>query len=301
MIQFYFYSTYPAAHVNVKQLFSQTFTKYLHMYKMRERCIESQIITSELPSHIDINGTSLSEAIYSVEDRDCRILAINAFVKYPIDKFVNPEFWDEDGAEWDYTFNGLDAVDLYFAHRMEWFVLSMPVTDSYACDMLTIVNRSNSTKTLDIPNFYGDNEAAIIQVIDQIEQYTKTPLDALVENVFAGHECRMTDEFIVRYEALPGFAQKSINDLFRVVRDRGMLFPVIKANKLHIKYCEGDELDGLYELRDQSGIRVYFRVDDAIIYLGNISTKAESEGVEQTADMRRAQLYICQLKELINK
>lgn len=296
MIQFYFNSTYPAAHVNVKQLFAQTFAKYLHMYKQRVQLIEPQIITSDYPSQINVNGNTLMEAIYSINDRDERTLAISAFVKYPIDKYIDHRFWNEDGAEWDYTLNGLDAEDLYFAHRMDWFVLSMPITDSYACDTLTITHRSDSTKILDLPNFYGDNESFILQQIDQIEQYTKVPRATLVEDILAGHECRMTDEFMERYESFQGFAQKAINELFRIARDRGMLFPSIKIDMVRIKPCVGKGLDDLYELRNKMGIRVYFRIDDSVVYLGGIATKADGEGAEQTADMLRAQFDISQLK-----
>lgn len=296
MVQFYFNSTYPSIQGDVKSMFSDVVKRYMQLYQQRTSIIDDHVLTCKAPSLIEIGGLNLAKVIVTTEDRNVRYFAISAFGKYPIDDHINPDIWDEDGSEWDYTLNGLDAEDLYFAHRMDWFVLSMPITDSYACDTLTITHRSDSTKILDLPNFYGDNESFILQQIDQIEQYTKVPRATLVEDILAGHECRMTDEFIERYESFQSFAQKAINELFRIARDRGMLFPSIKIDMVRIKPCVGKGLDDLYELRNKMGIRVYFRIDDSVVYLGGIATKADGEGAEQTADMLRAQFDISQLK-----
>lgn len=298
MVQFYFNSAYPACEADMKSLFVDTFAKYAQMYQQRKQCIEPCIITNAMPSDIDLNGVSLSKAIYSIEDKDTLRFAIASFNKYPIEDYCSPDIWEEEGDTWDYTYQNLPAIELYFAHRMEWVSFSLPVSEHYQLDKLGLTHRSNPDDVCYVTNFYGDNAQSILQIIDQREGVFKRPIDVLLQDIFAGYKCEPSDEFVRSFEALPLGYQNLVNEKFRLAYSKGLIFPVVKVDKKHVERCRGKELEGLFELRVLSGMdpRVYFLVDNSVLYLGLVGTKAQSVDEEQTADMRRAKGIIDKLR-----
>ena len=129
MVQFYFNSTYPKIQSNVKLMFSNVVKQYMHLYQQRTSLMDDYVITCKAPSLMEIGGLNLAKIIVTIEDRNVRYFAISAFSKYPIDHYINPDIWDEEGAEWDYVLNGLSVEEMYFSHRMDWLLLSLPITD----------------------------------------------------------------------------------------------------------------------------------------------------------------------------
>lgn len=297
MIQFYFNNIYPYNHIDVSGLFNNIWEKYVQMYKQRKSQISNHIITSTLPAQTIVCGEKLSDLIFSLSNRDNLRLAIAAFTKYPIENFISPELWDEDAAEWDYIFMDNSAMELYFAQRMQWILFSLPISAEYQKDMICIVHKHDPNRCLNVINWYGENNHFIIQTIDNLEDYQKAPLQELTEDIFYGYVCKMTKQFITNYQRLPVSYQRLLNNKFRIMHNGGNIFPVTIADIKHIRKCEGDDFDGLFEMRVLSGMgpRAYFMVVNSVLYLGDVGTKAESEGIEQTADIERAMLCIRQI------
>lgn len=303
MVQFYFKNLIPTSYAgNCIREFEDSFRQYIHLTRLRPEYIEHSIITDRMPSDIHIQKETLRELIFKISDKNLLKLAISAFSKYPINDYLSPDIWEEDPFEWEYEFAGQIVEDLYFASRMRWILLSIPVVDSLKTNEITITHKDKQGLSIQILNSYGQNIDYVLSTIDIINEYIKSAIEELKEDVFKGYNCIITKEFEQNYTSQQEPARRLINKNLQSYRENGWLFPQVKADDVHIKYCQGKEVEGLYEGRSRTwnGLRVYFEVDGNTIYLGDVQTKAHV-GIEQTNDMIRAKTYIGNIKPRLNK
>lgn len=303
MVQFYFKDLIPTSYRgDYVQEFEDSFRQYIHLTRLRPEYIEHSIITDRMPSDIHIQKETLRELIFKISDKNLLKLALSAFSKYPINDYLAPDIWEEDPLEWEYEFAGQIVEDLYFVSKMEWILLSIPVVDNLKTNAIIITHKDKQELSIQIPNSYGLNIDYILSVVDTINRYKKSAIEELKEDVFKGYDCVISKEFEQNYANQQEPAQRLINKNLKSYRENGWLFPQVKADDVHIKYCQGKEVEGLYEGRSWTwnGLRIYFEVDGNTIYLGDVQTKAHV-GIEQTNDMIRAKTYIGNIKPRLNK
>lgn len=102
-----------------------------------------------------------------------------------------------------------------------------------------------------------------------------------------------------RFESFSPTEQNILRSLIETADKREMLFPT-KADGVLIKRCSGKGNEDTYELRDvPSGIRIYFQLnmEDEVLQIGGIATKADGDGPEQSADINRASEACRRMKE----
>lgn len=290
MLQFYFHSHYPDVNCNVVSLFEQTFRGYIDLYKSYNDVISNAIVTNKMPSDIIVFGNCLSDVIRCVDDRELRMLILKAFSRYPINEYVDPSIWDENPLDWDYLFDGKNAEDLCFAAKMNWVLYSLPVEKRYCKSQLTVTHRNDEQTICSVRNWFGGKNDDVLSWINEDLEQHYSEIQILASCIFAPHQCVITEDFENQYMNLPIVVQRHINSKLKNVYQKSWLFPSVHADEKLIKECQGDDVKGLYELRNRTydGLRIYFLVDGNTIYLGGIGFKSISEGKEQTSDMRRA-------------
>lgn len=303
MVQFYFKDLIPTSYVgDYVQEFEASFRQYIHLTRLRPECIEHSIITDRMPSDIHIQNETLRELIFKISDKDILKLAISAFSKYPINDYLSSDIWEEDPLEWEYKFEGQVVEDLYLVSRMGWILLSIPVVDYLKTNTINITHKDKQELSIQIHNSYGQNFNYVLSVIDEINGYKKSAIEELKEDVFKDYNCVISKEFEQNYANQQDPARRLINKNLKSYKENGWLFPQVKADDVHIKYCQGKEVEGLYEGRSRTwnGLRIYFEVESNTIYLGDVQTKAHV-GIEQTNDMIRAKTYIGNIKPRLDK
>lgn len=303
MVQFYFKNLIPTSYVgDYVREFEDSFRQYINLIRLRPEYIEHVVVTGKMPSDIHIQNETLRELIFKISDKELLKLAISAFSKYPINNYLSPDIWEEDPLDWEYEFADQIVDDLYFASRMGWILLSIPVVDYLRTNEITITHKIRQDLSIQIPNSYGQNIYYVLSAIDKINGYKKSAIEELKEDVFNGYNCFISKEFEQNYVNQQEPARRLINKYLKSYKENGWLFPYVKADDLHIKSCQGKEVEGLYEGRSKTwnGLRIYFEVNNDTIYLGDVQTKAHV-GVEQTNDMIRSKTYIDNIKSKVNK
>lgn len=296
MVQFYFNSCYPNSHFETaKDAFSDFIKSYKVLYEQYNGCIIDGIITTSLPSNITIGNTLFTDLIFNLSDKDTRRFAISQFVKCPVDKFISDDVWKDEDCYFDYSFCNVDAYELFYAYKMGWMLCSLPLNDECRSNYLTIFPKDEAYENIEIINFFGRNIEFISNEIEKNSDYIINNKEYLRSRAFVPNNCVLSSVFEEQYDNSPADIQKFINGKFKQAYNKNMLFPSVKVDNDLIKSCRGDNLDGLFELRSRAwnGIRVYFEIFyNNIIVVGMLSTKAQSEGGEQTSDMHRAKCII---------
>lgn len=293
MITFCFNETLPSDYEgNLQEVFDKTLTQFSRLQRFSELKIERGIITSKGSSEIQICGTTLDSLVKGCASVELKRYALSLFTKYPIGTFYELEdIFDEETLALTYMFDDKDATDLAIASLMSWPLYSLPLSDSLKQDLLTIeVSDSND---MTIANFFGENHISIIKWIIEREKLCDSEV-TLLKGLFVPYNCILSERFIEVFNAFPKNLRKAVVDNFTKAVDRNMLFPIRSDDGL-IKKCQG--VVDTYELRSYQGPRVYFSVHDDTIIIASLHTKAESEGVEQTADIKRAYKILVRLKE----
>ncbi|WP_294593502.1 hypothetical protein [uncultured Bacteroides sp.] len=292
---FYFNECLPSQfNGSLQTVFETIIREFNRLTRDKNLKIEKAIITHKIPSEILVCNTNLKKLIDSCNDKELKKIALSYFIKYPIDYYyqIDDIFTDEDLAI-KYEFNELDATNLIIAHKMSWFLLSLPLCNLLKQDLIIVKSGTQQTQ---IHNWYGNNNSYITHhIAESIGSREKNITN--LQYCFGNKDCVMSDTFISDYLASPISAQELIIDKFIDAINAHLLFPAKHDDNL-VKTCKGIGNEATYELRSKAlgGIRVYFSCNETCIYIGGMGTKATSVGKEQTADICRASNEISKIK-----
>lgn len=295
MNYFYFNECLPSQYGGcIQSVFEDTFTKFIHFGKQSELNIEKGVVTHIDPSNITICGQiSLKQLIIGCK-KEIRGLASRYFTKYPIDQlYTLDEIFTEEEMDIKYLSINKDATNLIIAKKLNWFLLSLPVSSCLKIDMI-IVSTTKGSEYID--NWHGDNNKYIVECIIDRDQIKEANLIKL-NNLFDTRTCIVSDDFKKGFCSLPEDSQKAVLKKFIDAKNANLLFPANHDDDL-VKRCKGKDNEETYELRSKSmsGARVYFSCSKDIIYIGGIGTKATAVGAEQSADISRASNEIRKLR-----
>lgn len=292
---FYFNECLPTFYNgSIQNIFESAIRKYNCIVKDKSLNFQEGIITHKMPSEIKICDTNIKTIIDACSDKDLRRAAYRYFTMYPIDSFYSLEdVFDNENVSINHTFNGHDATNLIIAHKMGWFVFSLPLCCLLETDILLVSSDKTYTH---VHNWYGGNSQYLVQCVIALNGIKKSKLLEL-KYCFEDKECKMSDSFISNYIDAPLGLQELVIGKFKDAIKAKLLFPANHDNNL-IKACKGTNNEETYELRSKAfgGIRVYFSCNENCIYIGGIGTKASSIGKEQSADISRASNEIKKMK-----
>ena len=284
---FYFNECLPSKYNGSLQTVFETIIREFNRLTRDEKLkIEKTVITHKIPSEIPVCDTDLRSLILSCNDKELKKVALSYFIKYPIDYYYQIEdiFTDDDIAI-EHKFNGVDATNLIIAHKMSWFILSLPLCNLLQQNLLSV---NSGEQQVQIHNWYGTNNSYIAHHIAECIGNREKNITNL-KYCFENKTCIMSDAFVSEYLDAPICMQELVIEKFKDAINARLLFPAKHDDKL-IKVCKGAGNETTYELRSNAlgGLRVYFSCDEKCIYIGGLGTKATSVGKEQTADICRA-------------
>lgn len=288
MSKFYFNECLPKTyHGTLQELFEEIIVKYVKLTKDNGNISEG-IITHTLPGQLTVCDTDLGKLIRGCVDRDVRKMAFALFTKYPIDIFYPIEIFNDDELI-DYRFEECDAINLIVAHKMAWFLFTLPLTDQLMGNELIVESERGE---IHVSNWYGENDNYIIRILSEFLPVSERNINELIAS-FNGKKCVVSDGFISAYKFAKEPLQVHVIKKFKDALNAQLLFPA-KHDDLIIKKCKGNGNENTYELRSRAfgGMRVYFYCDTDKIVIGGLYTKSSSEGVEQTADINRSTMII---------
>lgn len=244
-----------------------------------------------------IAGVSLKQIVETIpadkENINIRRLAFSILNNYPLTSFFtsDPELSNDECG--NYQLLEQDAEALFWAHKMGWTVISMPVCDEVKQNQLQL-----KSELLDkiINNWYGDNLSFIKELEAKDEKKCQQQLSKL-EFLFTGKTAHISDEFIKNFKKSPPGLQKLVLSKFEDANIARLLFPSRGDDNL-VKFCEGKGNETTYELRSKAmgGMRVYFFSNNDTIIIASLHTKAQSVGTEQTSDIKNASAIIKKIK-----
>lgn len=259
------------------------------------------IILPSEPGTVMVAGVSLKQMVESIpndkKNISIRRLAFSILNNYPLTSFFTSELELADDECVNYQLLGQDAEALFWAHKMGWFVISMPMCDEVKQDKLQLESEKSS-KTVN--NWHGGNLLFIKGLETQDEKACEQRLVKLT-CLFANKSVNLSDKFKKDFRKAPTGLQELIVSKFKDAYAADLLFPS-KGDDNLVKYCEGDGNEETYELRSKAmgGMRVYFYSDNDTLIVAALHTKAKSVGVEQSADINNASAIIRKTKMKIN-
>lgn len=280
----------PQTELNVVSVFEHTVIKAAHLIK--KLGMTMPIITSDTSDKLRICGTPLHEVINSSSNRNVQMLGWQLFThNNTISKYettLEPEDY-EPILEGNYVFDDQDATNLALAQIMDWPLLSMPLSEALQQDTLTLT--SATINDIEVVNYFAQEDTTFIE--KWINEKMVANLEGLAKlKVLLGVERIIVDEdFEKEWNAAIIQHQDIAYKRFELCCDRDILFPV-RADDVTVQKDEVKGTPDVYELRQiGSGVRVYFGYNDdgTKMVLAGFSTKAGAKGVEQNADIVRAQ------------
>ena len=293
--------------------FENLLYNYRTLSKRRGLTVEKGIVTYDDPKDIAMGHLSLGDIIKNVRDKDLKRWIYSQFDRYPASLHYELEEVYKHYNEIDYTFyikdlqgNHIDATPLLAPARLQWAILTMPVSETWKRHEFDLLCEQEPVSSPPLLSFHGDDDDNFNFVCRRMiaKDYVDENLDsaeskiAWLRNCIGKHEIKISLDFEEQFSALAVDEQKNSVKLIQTAFSRQMLFPATADNIL-IKKCKGKGNENTYELRDiGKGIRIYFQSKGNTLFLGAVHTKAEGDGTEQSADINHASRII---KEIISK
>lgn len=280
----------PETEQDVVSVFEQTVIRAAKLAK--KLGMSMPIVTSDTSDKLSICGRTLQEVINSSKNRDVQILGWQFFThNNTISKYettLEPEDY-EPILEGNYQFEGQDATNLAIAEKMEWPLLSMPLSEALQADYLNLT--SETINNVEVANYYAQEDTTFIE--KWVNDKLMSNLDGLakLKALLGADRVVVAEDFEKEWNAAITQHQDIAYDRFKLCCDRNILFPV-RADDVTVQKDEVKGTPDVYELRQKgSGVRVYFgyTADGTKMVLAGFSTKAGSKGTEQNADIVRAQ------------
>ena len=286
---FYFNEVLPAkTELNVVSVFEQTVIKAASLARKLHMVIP--VVTSDTSDKVKICGMELQAIINGSSNREVKTIGWQLFTH-------NNTISQYDGAleesvaegilEANYQFDEQDATNLAVANKMEWPVLSMPLSEALMKDKLCLT--SESADSLEVLNYYAqDDTSAIEKWIAAKVLKTETGL-ARLKALLGEDRVIVCSEFEKEWNDATTLCQDIVFERFKFAVDNNRLFPVVTDDK-RIQDLEVKGDMAAYELRQKGqGVRVYFGYseDGSKIVLASFYTKAQSSGDEQKIDVKK--------------
>lgn len=259
------------------------------------------IILPSEPGTVMVAGVSLKQMVECIpatkDNISIRRLAFSILNNYPLTSFFTSEAEIGDDEWSSYLLLGQDAEALFWAHKMGWSVISMPVCDEVKQDQLQLESEK-SDKTVN--NWHGGNLSFIKRLEAKDENACEQRLVEL-EYLFADKSVSLSEPFKKNFRKAPSGLQELVVNKFKDAYDANLLFPSRGDDNL-VKYCEGNGNEETYELRSKAmgGMRVYFYSNKDTMIVAALHTKAKSVGIEQSSDINNATAIIRKIKVKIN-
>lgn len=278
----------PQTELNVVSMFEQTVIKAAGLAKKLHMVMP--IVTSDTSDKVSICGMSLQAIINGSSNRDVQTLGWQLFTHSntigQYDGTLETAALDQI-IEANYQFEGEDATNLAIANKMEWPILSMPLSDALRKDKLCLT--SDSTDSIETINYYAQDDTSPIEkwITGRILR-TETGL-ARLKALLGEERVIVAAEFEKEWNDATTLCQEIAYERFKLAIDNNRLFPVVTDDK-RIQDLEVKGDVKAYEIRQKGqGVRVYFGYseDGSKIVLASIRTKAQSDGDEQKADVKK--------------
>lgn len=286
---FYFNELLPQeTELDVVGSFEQTVIKAAQLAKQLGMVMP--IVTSDTSDKVSICGMSLQAVINSSKNREVQTLGWHLFdhsnTISQYDGSLEADVTDKILAA-SYQFDSQDATNLAIADKMEWPVLSIPLSEALKKDKLCLT--SDSTDNIEIINYYAqDDTTAIKRWITGKVLRTETGL-ARLKALLGEDRVIVGSEFEKEWNDATTLCQEIAFERFKLAVDNNRLFPVVTDDK-RIQELEVKGNVAAYEIRQKGqGVRVYFGYseDGSKIVLASFRTKAQSDGDEQRADVKK--------------
>lgn len=288
---FYFNELLPSqTELNVVNLFERTVIKAAQLAEKLGMAMP--IVTSDTSDRLSICGMPLYAIINGSSNRNIQVFGWQLFTHNNTIRKYETVLAPEDYKpilEGNYQFEGQDATNLALAQIMDWPLLSLPVSDALKNDTLTLT--SETINDVEAVNYYAQDDTSYIE--EWVRNKVLTNLEGLakLKALLGDDRVIVADDFEKEWNAAITQHQTIAYNRFEFVLNNNMLFPV-RADDVTIQKDEVKGSPDVYELRQKGqGVRVYFGYseDDKKIVLAGFSTKARATGVEQNADIVRAQ------------
>lgn len=287
---------------NPQDVFNSLMLDFQRLRKRKDLDLGEGIISEKDPREIFTGHMTLALLIRSSTDKDLRRWIYSQFTRHPANNVCNPESL-QAFADGNYSYvirhtdgSETDARSLVLPYGSNCCLLTMPVSDYWKRNSVTIHSSNPECNIMEMPSFYGNDDSNFSYIIREsiARHYQDSELskvDAKIDwfkNCIGKSEIRVHPEAIERFKELATDEQQNTINLVQKAFRNNQLFPIVADNTL-IKSCEGKGNEMTYELRDVGkGIRIYFQCREDKLIIGGLHTKAEGEGKEQSAHINRA-------------
>lgn len=303
MTTLYFNSNYPRDYQgDLNEVFDNLMMKFILLAEDNRLQLDKFIATSKSPYEIFVCGKTLKNLIdkFKINERnkykDHRRKLYSFFTKYPIDTGIKVEdVFSEDEINNTIEFDGRDATDLFIAKKLNYYIMSLPLSESFAVNNLNILINGEIVSNI---NWYGSNTKYLVENLIKYNKI-KNPNLSILQYSFEDYTCLMSDSFKSNFIECQPDLQKHIIELFTKALNSNLLFPSRGDDNI-VKKCE--DVDNIYELRNHAfgGIRVYFRCVDNKILLGNIGFKSSyNQKKIQSNDIIRTEKELDDLESIL--
>lgn len=310
-----FYFNHTSGHSDASQPLEARFERLMRNYwlllRRKELFVEPGIITNASPGDIIICHYTLKILIGKVTDKELKRMVYSWFTRYPVDAQQEYEFTSvyHEYEELDYTYHVAeeDVTHLLVPSRLGWPVLSMPMDDVWLPHEVVAECSNPEGCPIRVNSFHGDNYSNFTGITrwlieqkysgrsnpDQRDRNENKWTD-LLKNILGRHDVELSAQAEDRFKRFSDTDKHFVVDMIQRAFQQQRLFPPIADNDL-VKSCHGDGNERTYEIRHNQGIRIYFQTHSDRLIIGGIHTKAEGEGVEQSADIDRATIQCQQI------
>ena len=167
MTTLYFNSNYPRDYQgNLNGVFDNLMMKFILLAEDNRLQLDKFIATSKSPYEIFVCGKTLKNLIddFKINElnkyKDHRRKLYSFFTKYPIDADIKVEdVFSEDEINNTIEFDGRDATDLFIAKKLNYYIMSLPLSESFAVNNLNILINGEIVSNI---NWYGSNTKYLV-------------------------------------------------------------------------------------------------------------------------------------------
>lgn len=316
-----FYFNHTSGHSDTSQpievRFERLMRNYKHLLRRKELCVEPGIITIASPKDVVVWHYSLKTLIERVPDKDLRRMVYSWFTRYPVDAQQEYEFTSvyREYEELDYTYHVADedVSHLLVPSRLGWPVLSIPMDNAWLSHEVAAECGNPEGCPIRVKSFHGDDHSNFsgitLWLVEQKYSGGPNPEKGateenkgvdLLKNILGRHDVELSEQAEERFRRFSDTDKHFVIDMIQRAFKQQRLFPPTADNDL-VKDCRGDSNELTYEIRHNQGIRIYFQSHGDRLIIGGIHTKAEGEGVEQSADIDRATSQCRQIIERLSR
>ncbi len=306
MTTFYFNDALPEKindDIDIQLMFETLIRNFSRLRRREELEIENYIISHNPPAETKIASTTLADLIKGCGDKDVKRLALILFQKYPDSVFYEIEDVYKTAEEIDigYSLDNVEASHLRVPAMKGWLLLSIPLNEVLSETVVTL--NGTDGEYLSLANFHGRNFNKIaMRIIDSHCGDNQEAIEALsgeekvsrrlklLQNSLEHHNVFLSEEFKDSFRELAVVDQESLMGMVSDYWNADILMPV-RADDNRIKKCKGKGNEHLYEMRKDTGVRLYFtehEPESIIFALTHTKAQVSGDKDRQSAIINRA-------------